>query len=483
MNANPDNSGASISVGAVASSQLMAILNQDDIVPGSDPSYQTCKALYSYHPLGAKMVDSPVGLAQSLPRTITIPDSPEEELLEAFWREWKQLGRVGADRLISNAMRIARIYGIGSIVAGTLDKDPAKPLDPWTLDKQELYFNVLDPLNSAGSLVLDQDPNAPDFLKPKALRVGSQVYHPSRAVIVMNEEPIYIQWSNSAFGFVGRSVYQRALFPLKSYIQSMITDDVVTKKAALLVAKLKSPSSIIDNLTRTFFGAKREAIKDAATGNVLSIGVDESLESVDLKNLKDAAEFARNNILKNIATAANMPASMINQETLAEGFGEGVEDAKSIARYIDGVRIEMQPLYDFFDNLVMHRAWTASFYKTLQRKYPEYKSKPYETAFYEWKNAFCAEWPNLLVEPDSKAVELDAKVMESAIGIAEVILPICDQENKARIAGWIADIANSRKKLVSSPLDLDLDALAAYEPPTPEAEPDKEPETKQAYDA
>src|SRR5690348_8178897 len=177
---NPDSpSSATMSIGGIASSQLMAILNQDDICPGADPSYQICKTLYSYHPLGAKMVDAPIGLAQSMPRTITIPDSPEDDLLEAYWREWKTLGRVGADRLIGNAMRVSRIYGIGSIVVGEIDGDPAKPIDMWKLAKKDLYFNILDPLNTAGSLVLDQDPNAPDFLKPKALRVGSQTYHPS----------------------------------------------------------------------------------------------------------------------------------------------------------------------------------------------------------------------------------------------------------------------------------------------------------------
>src|SRR6185437_6454920 len=476
---DPDSGNASLTATGGGSSELMWILNQGDIVPGTDPIYQVCKALYSYHPLGAKMVDGPVGLAQSLPRTITIPDAPEKDLIEVYGREWRKLGKIGADRLINNTMRVSRIYGIGSIVVGTREADPDKPLDLTTLHEQDLYFNILDPLNTAGSLVLEQDPNAPDFQKPKSIRSGAQFYHPSRAVVVMNEEPIYIQWTTSAFGFVGRSVYQRALYPLKSYIQSMITDDVVTKKAALLVAKLKSPSSIIDNLTKVFFAAKRNTINDAATGNVLSLGVDEDLQSVDLKNLRDAAEFARNNILKNIATAANMPASMINQETLAEGFGEGTEDAKSIARYIDGVRVEMQPLYDYFDVIVMHRAWTPEFYKTIQRKYPEYADKPYQTAFYEWKNAFSAEWPNLLVEPDSKAVERDAKIMESAIGVAEMLLPVADPLNKATIAAWLADTMNARKMLVSSPLEIYVDAMAEYVPPAPA---EKEPETRAAYD-
>ena len=40
-----------------------------------------------------------------------------------------------------------------------------------------------------------------------------QQYHPSRARICLNEMPVYLGYTNSAFGYVGRSVYQRALFP------------------------------------------------------------------------------------------------------------------------------------------------------------------------------------------------------------------------------------------------------------------------------
>lgn len=478
---NPDNTTGQGSVGIAGgvSSELMRILNADNIVPGSDPSYEVCKTIYAYHPLGAKMVDAPLTLAQSMPRTITVADAPQDDLLRVWQREWDGLGQIGANRLILNTMRTARIYGIGSIVVGSRKQAQDKPLDLWTVAEQDLYFNVLDPLNTSGSLVLDQDPNAPDYQKPKSVRSGSVSYHPSRAVVVMNEEPLYIEWSNSAFGFVGRSVYQRALFPLKSFIRTMITDDMITQKSGVIVFKEKSPSSIIDNIVQTFSAAKRAIVKLATIGNILQIGIDESVESLNLQMLEQPYNLARNNIMKNIATAANMPASMINQETLAEGFGEGTEDAKQIARYIDGVRVEMRPLYDYFDRLVMHRAWTPEFYKTIQRKYPEYESTPYETAFYQWQDAFTAEWPNLLVEPDSKAVERDAKIMESAIGLAEIALPQCDPANKARIIAWLADTMNARRMLVSSPLDIDEEAIADYEPPTPAP---KEPETRAAYD-
>jgi len=463
---------ATLGVGSTLSPTLMQILVSDDIQPGSSPSYELAKNIFAYHPLGAKLAEEPITRAQSQKREISIPGAPEGELIAAFDKEWDETGHIGADKLIHNTMKTSRIYGVASIAVGAKNLSTTSPLQMDKVAGLDLYYNVLDPLNTAGSLVLDQNPNAADYQKPTYISVGSMKYHSSRACIVMNEQPIYIEWSNSAFGFVGRSVYQRCLYPLKSYIQTMITDQAVAEKAALLIAKLKSPGSVIDQRARSFFGFKREAIKGAKTGNVVSIGIDESVESVDLKNLKDAAEFSRNNILKNIAASANMPASMINLETLAEGFGEGTEDAKTIAAFIDTVRMEMRPLYKFFDEIVMRRAWNEEFYASMQRKYPEtYRDMPYETAFYGWKNAFKATWPNLLTEPDSEKVKTDDVIMKAAIACFEVLAPTLDPDNKATAALWLADVMNSRKLMFSEHLDLDGEAIANYVPPTPIEEP------------
>lgn len=467
-NINPDSSGQSfVTTTSSVPTPLMALLQAEAIQPGSEPSYQICKDIYAYHPLGSKMADAPINMAQSQDRDITVDSPLTEELVEAFQREWKRIGKVGADTIIHNAMKQARIYGISSLVVGERGRDVKEPLDWDNLYRADLYFNVLDPLNTAGSLVLDQDPNSPDYQKPTAIRSGGQTYHPGRTVIMLNEQPIYIQWTNSAFGFVGRSVYQRALFPLKSYVQSMITDDWIIWKSGLLVTKFESPGSTLDQRVRNFFSFKRGQVQQAATGNVLSVGVTESVESIDLKNLKDATEFARNNILKNIATAANMPASMINNETLAEGFGEGSEDAKQISRYIDRVRIEMQPLYTMMDKVVQHRAWSPEFFEAMKKTHPAALGDlSYESAFYSWQEGFEAKWPNLLVEPDSKLVERESKILESCRAIFEVLAPKMDQENLADAAVWLADIANERKMLVSTPLMIDRDAMAAYTPPT-----------------
>ena len=468
---NSSSQASFVVTGSGMPTELMQILACDSIQPGSDIGYELCKLLFVYHPLGAKIAEGPIVLAQSQAREISIPEGPEEELKKAFLKEWKLIGKVGADKIIRNTMSQCRIYGITSLIVGEKNVNTDKPLDMNRIGEAELYFNVLDPLNTAGSLVTNQDPNAPDYQHTQPIRVGSTTYHPSRTVVMMNESPLFIQWENSAFGFTGRSVFQRALYPLKTFIQSMITDQAVTEKAALLVAKLESPESFVDKVAQLFQGLKRTIIKGAKTGNVLSIGVTEEINSLNMLNLEAPAKFARENCIKNIATAAGMPAVLLLNETMTKGFGEGTEDFKMVVQFIDSLREEMDPLYRFFDNIVMHRAWSPAFYETIQSRFPEYEKIPYDTAFYQWKNSFEAVWPSLLVEPDSeKAKAADVK-LKAAIAVTEVLLPVVDQPNKAILAGWLSDVLDEQKDMISTPLSLDLESIASYEPPVSVSEP------------
>jgi hypothetical protein len=438
---------------------LQQLLMADEIVPGSDPSYQICKTIYAYHPLGRKMADSPVMMAQSQQRQISITNAPEERVREAFENEWK---KINADLYISQVASISRIYGIGSIILGADGYEPEKEIPREKLSDLSIYFNVLDPLNTAGSLVLNQDPNAPDFLKYTVISAAGKVYNRSRSVVLMNERPIYIEYTSSAFGYVGRSVYQRALYPLKSFVSTMVTDDMIARKAGLIVAKLKAPGSIIDNAISRMAGVKRQILKEAQTNNVLSIDIAEGIESINLQNIDGAGSFARTNIIKNIATAADMPAKLLDNETLVAGFGEGTEDAKNIARYIDGIREWLQPVYDFFDEIVMRRAWNEDFYATIQTDFPEYKKISYNDAFYRWKNSFEAVWPSLLKDPESDTKAEEVR-QNAVVTMLQTLLPVIDPNNKARMIEWATDVVGENKNLFPQPLILDYDSLTEYQ--------------------
>lgn len=448
--------------GANLGNSLQDILMAQDILPGDGPSYQLCKTLYSFHPLGAKLADQPISIAQSQSRRISVPEGPEDRLVEAFEREWKA---IGADKHIFNCARLARVYGITTLALLTENVSPADPINFEGLSDASIGVNVFDPLNTAGSLVLNQDPNAIDFQKVIGISVQGQNYHRSRTVTLQNGDPLYIEYTSSAFGYVGQSIYQRALYQMKSFISTMVTDNLVAVKAGVLVAKTKQASSVIDRMMAQVGAIKRAFVKEAQTNNVIQIDVDECIESLDLHNLDGAFGMARKNIIENIASAAATPAKLLLNDTFAEGFGEGSEDAKHVAQYIDRIRIWMDPLYDFFDRVVRYRAWNKEFYATIQKDFPdEYEGKPYTTAFYEWSNSFAAEWPSLLAEPPSELVKVDETKLKAVIEMLKALLPDMDPENRVLLIQWAADNFNALKLLFPNPLVLDYDALLNYNP-------------------
>jgi hypothetical protein len=450
--------------GSNLGNSLQQLLNCDEIQPGDQPSYELCKTIYLYHPLGAKMAEAPIVMAQSQEREISIPKSPEERVRDAFKKQWED---DGIDDRILNVAALSRVYGIASIALLAEGIPANEPIDPKKLADLTISWNVFDPLNTAGSLVLNQDPNAMDFQKINTVAAGGVPYHRSRTVTLMNERPVYIAYTSAGFGFVGRSVYQRALFPLKSFVQSMVTDDLITKKSGVFIAKLSSAGAIIDNVMQTIAGMKRLFVQQATNGNIISIGKDEAIETLNMQNIDGAYGMARKNLLKNIATAGDMPAVLIENETLAEGFGEGTEDAKVIARYVDGVRKKLRPLYSYFDRITMYRAWNRDFYARIQNEFPEYKDVVYERAFYQWMNSFTANWPSLLTEPPSEKVKVDDVKLKAVIAMLEVLMPAMDPVNKATAIAWAQDNFNELKLLFQNPLMLDFDVLQKYVPPTP----------------
>ena len=216
---------------------------------------------------------------------------------------------------------------------------------------------------------------------------------------------------------------------------------------------------------------------------MITIGPDEKIESLNMQNLDGPYTIARTNILKNIATSADMPARLLENETMVSGFGEGTEDAKAIAEYIRGIRNEMQPLYDFMDNIVQWRAWNPEFYETIQADFPEeYSNKPHKQAFFEWKNSFSAMWPNLLQEPESEKSKVDDVKLKGIIAVVEVVAPLLDPENKAVLVGWLQDNINDNVEMFQAPLLLDLEALRDYEPPMADVVPEtKEPKPEAPF--
>ena len=427
--------------------------------PGGELSYEMAKIIFTDHVLGEKIACGPIKLAMSQRREISVPNSPETMIKDAFEREWDALK---VDDSIFQVSALKRIYGVSSLAIGAVDVPTDEPLDYKKMADYRLYFSCFDPLNTAGSMVLNQNPNAPDFLKCTVVTAAGQKYHFSRTVVVQNDIPVYLAYTPSSFGYNGRSSYQRALFSLKSYVTCQLSANFLAEKSGVLVIKRKAPGSITDKVVGKITGLMRSVFKFSKTNSVISITPDDSAESLNLTNADAALKAARDIVLEDVANAVNMPVKLFS-DIYAAGLANGTEDFKATMQYINGIRQDMKPLYDFCDNIVQHRAWSPEFYARVQKCFPsEYGSVSYEAAFSSWKNCFTAIWPSMMLSTPEEDSKVDKVKLDSVIQLIEKLLPNLDPDNAASLIEFGADNISAMRSLFTDPLEIDSDTLIAF---------------------
>lgn len=442
----------------------------EDILPGHAPGYEMCKLIYTSHPLGAKIAGMPVDMALGEAREIRVDAAPDDEPAREFLRHWEYNG---CDEVIAQLGTKARVYGLAALIFGAVDPatgDPIptdQPLPLERLHQLDIYFNVVDPLNAAGSLVMEQDPNSPDFLKPpSAVTVGGRTYCKGRFVILQNEGPEYLDYEGSTYGYSGRSSFRRCIYPLRSYLETQVANNQVAHKAGVLIAKIKQASSTANRMMQVFSTLKAERLKISGNENVITIDKDEDISSLNLMNVDGSLSGVRQSIIEDIAAAATMPAQILKSQTLAQGFGEGTEDAKQIAQYIAGRRRWLRSAYGFCDTVTMRRAWNPGFIMAMREKHPEeYADKSDETIFREWRDSFTARWSS--ENSDTEAFETTEKKYRIILDTARLLYPMVQNspEGMASLLEFVqTNINNTGSDLFAGELDIDTDAIRTLSP-------------------
>ncbi|MEK6315167.1 MAG: hypothetical protein V4807_12180 [Burkholderia gladioli] len=414
--------------------QLYRNLVDEVIEPGAGLSYQLAKQIYLEHPLGGRVVDNVINLAFSQERTISgIPDDAKK----AFRSAWASSR---ADTAIKNAARHARIYGVGTLV-----------------DLGEGTFKVYDSLITSGSLVGNLDPLSRDFLSPNdPAAQGFQFTH-KNSIVTFNGTPIYLAYSQSAFGFTGRSVYYNMLPLLAGFLVSTEVDTLVLKKSGVLIAKTKPAGAAVNRLSAWWQRKKANDVKRALNGNVLAIEVDEDIDTLNMQNTSDAMTTARNNVISNIATALDAPAVILQNDVLTNGFGEGVEDAKVIAQYVERYRGELEHLFAWITPRVQDLAWTEEWYASFQLGNPAYREISYASAVNYWRNQMEYVWPNYLIEPDSEKVKREEASFNAYLAIFEKLQAgIKSPETRRQLAQTLLDLTDSDDMRTLFPIPIDL---------------------------
>ena len=442
-----------ISSGVEENTPLYNILMTKTLVPGQTPSYEICKDLYLYHPLGKKIIDAPISRAMNKRREIVVLEQPDF-VVRRFDEKWDELQ---ADYYIADCYRLSRIYGISSLAIVPENGDTSSPHKPKELWKDKIRFNSLDPLNTAGSMVGILDPNQPDFLKYSSIAVQGKQYSPGRAHIQLYENPVYLSFTSSAFGYVGRSAFNRCLYPMQSYLQSMIADNLVMVKSGVLVAKVDQPGSIIDKIQTAAQSIRLSILKGARTGNTVAIKPTESIESLDLHYLDYQKQ--RLNILETIALSLDMPAQFLTSDALSQGFGEGTEDAKLITSYIDRVRLDMKNLYDFMDMIVMHSAWNPAYFESIRSQLKD-PLISYEEFFNSCRRSFRSRWPDALEPSKKERIEQQRISYESVLQVWNSLSRTTEGNNKGQLMQWVVDNLNEMNDLFPNKLKIDASEVA-----------------------
>lgn len=79
-----------------------------------------------------------------------------------------------------------------------------------------------------------------------------------------------------------------------------------------LVAKTKQEGSVAFALMGMAARAKRGVVKEAKNGGVINVTPEEGVESLNLQNVDGALNFARDNIIYDIASGSDVPAILPN---------------------------------------------------------------------------------------------------------------------------------------------------------------------------
>jgi len=423
---------------------LISIL--ESVAPGDEPSYELCKLIYTKHPIGAKIIEAPLQLVFSQSRAISgIPEAVKTQF-ETVWKN------VSADAVIRNTVRISKMDGVATLAE----------LSPGV-------FNVYDALNTAGSFGANLEPLSPQFMKTPSVRVQDRVFGPGECIVLHNGPPVYLDYVESGYGYTGRSCYHAALFDLGTYLDVMHANRLISQKSGVLVAKIKQMGAAVTGAMQQLSGFKRNLLKEARTYNVVQVGHEDEVESLNLMHAVEANNGSKESILDSIAAAVGMPAIILKSETLAQGLGgSGAEDSKVIANYVSEERQSIQALYDFMIPRVQKIAWTQDFYAAFQEAETDYANVPYETALYEWIEEFVSEWPDFLREQKSEKAKAAETTMKMVIDGYNTFQAALSPDDRRMFCQTFMETWNSdgMKEFLPVSLDLNLDGDFADPAPT-----------------
>lgn len=363
--------------------------------------YRECQNIFLYFPLGKRLASALVNFAMSAPRKISFNDMPP-----AFVDRFLEIAQeYDIENIIRRACIQTRIFGLSGLYASHSDIKPHEPLSWQNIQKGIFAFNIADPLNLAG-LEISQNPLSPAFQRVNKAFINGVRVHNNRICVLFNDTPLYLQWIDSNLNWGSASIYQNMAGIIKSWNRCVIALERMATKAGSVVYKGRD-GSVLSGLAQNVAKKSLELIRNMQNDGAAMIDKDASIEFFSLTGVEvvDSIVSQMNNLI--LMALSDTPSALLLDKNLAQGFGDGSEDMKTLLMCVNNFREHsLRPFYNFVDKYLLALAFNDSYLAEAMRDYKD--DLPYASlsALREGiVKSFSWEFGNLY--PDTEATRLD----------------------------------------------------------------------------
>ena len=328
-------------------------MNQDNDILDA----QQAKKYYTNHPYGKRIVDYLIDMA-NIERSFSMGSYSEGILV------FKEISlRTSQNEAVREACKQALIFGECTlyVVIESDDKelsDISKPLLYHKIKPSDkIRFLCAYPI--IANSTTEQNPLNINFMRKTNINVNGTSVHPSRAIVLRYGMPLYLAFTNSAFQFTGRSIYQNCAGALDTLTLLDNAQTRVANQIGLIIHGFdthgSAGSEVIgnDNL-QDVIQAKAQQTNYATTNNTLAIPNADNISYLESSSAAQAVSTMRVDLLKRVSSGTSVPYQELVGESYSSNLSEGSSDFKLAQQkltYIQNTILKMA--YDFTDKIIL----------------------------------------------------------------------------------------------------------------------------------
>ena len=382
-----------------------------------DLSYEECRAIYRFWPLGRRVINALPNFAMSPGRSFKV-NHMLPEAIEALQKAELDLN---IERVAFETIAYSRIYGLSFVyVATELEPNQAVTYD-YIQSNKAFKFNILDPLAKGGGIVMDTNPLSPTFNRPVSLNIRGYDIHTQRLYTCYNDIPLYYKFNPSSFSFSGPSVFQNMTLLIRSWNRAIISLQRMATKASAMILQSK------DNIINTGINIKQlektlEFLRSIENDGIANIKVGEDIKFFNLTGVSEI-DTILNKIQSSILIAlSDTPSNILLDKELSSGLNDGDNDMKSIIIAVDNFRKNtLAPLYKFLDKFLCYKAFSIELLFDIKEKYPQfYSDYTIIEIFNDLLNSYSYEFNELYPKTDNEKADLEGRKLDNLLKIRDL---------------------------------------------------------------